>query len=362
MALENLRYGIIGTGMMGIEHQRNLAALRGATVTALADPHQPSLDRAVAEVGGSEAQTFLDYRELLASDHVDAVIIASPNMTHIDVAADAIRSGLHVMIEKPLATTVDDCLTLMELPQRANQVVAVGLEYRYMPPVAALIDVVRSGQLGEPKMVAITEHRFPFLVKVNDWNRFNENTGGTLVEKCCHFFDLMSVLTKSEPVTVMASGAMDVNHIDERYDGRTPDILDNAFVIVEFANGMRASLDLCMFAEGSVDQEAISVVGTLGKAEAFLPSSKLRIGARTGWHQGVTEQVVEDPSIGHEGFHHGASYVEHVHFAEAIRTGGEPAIGLADGLRSVAVGVAAHRSIDEGRVVHLGEVLGGNLS
>ncbi len=89
------------------------------------------------------------------------------------------------------------------------------------------------------KMVAIREHRFPFLVKVGDWNRFNRNTGGTLVEKCCHFFDLMRLVAGAEPVSVLASGAQDVNHLDERYNGEVPDILDNAYVIVDFANGVR---------------------------------------------------------------------------------------------------------------------------
>ena len=353
-----LRYGIIGTGMMGLEHQRNLAALPGAIVTALADPDAGSRAQAQAEVGGEDALITANYLEILDPDLVDAVVIASPNMTHIEVAADAIRSGLHVLIEKPLATTVADCKALMDLSQREGQVVAVGLEYRYMPPVAELITTVHGGALGNTKMISITEHRFPFLVKVNNWNRFNENTGGTLVEKCCHFFDLMAHLAQAEPVSVMASGAMDVNHKDERYDGRTPDILDNAFVIVNFANGIRASLDLCMFAEGSVDQEALSVVGDLGKAEAFLPSSTFRFGLRSGWHGGVEERVVLDPSIRHEGYHHGASYVEHLRFAEAIRTGRAPEIGLSDGLRSVAIGVAAQRSIEEGRVITMDEVLG----
>jgi hypothetical protein len=51
-------------------------------------------------------------------------------------------------------------------------------------------------------MLSIREHRFPFLTKVGDWNRFSENTGGTMVEKCCHFFDLMRLITRSEAVRV----------------------------------------------------------------------------------------------------------------------------------------------------------------
>ena len=109
--------------------------------------------------------------------------------------------------------------------------------------------------------------------KVNDWNRFAVNTGGTLVEKCCHFFDLMRLVIQSEPTKVYASGNQDVNHLEERYDGKTPDIIDNAFVIVDFENGVRGMLDLCMFAENSEYQEEIVAVGNIGKIETFVPSS-----------------------------------------------------------------------------------------
>ena len=67
------------------------------------------------------------------------------------------------------------------------------------------------------QMLSIREHRFPFLPKVGDWNRFSANTGGTMVEKCCHFFDLMRLIVGSEAVRVYCSGAMDVNHLDEVY-------------------------------------------------------------------------------------------------------------------------------------------------
>ena len=110
-------------------------------------------------------------------------------------------------------------------------------------------------------MLTIREHRYPFLDKVGDWNRFNRNTGGTFVEKCCHFFDLMRLILKSDPVRVMASGGQAVNHLDERYDGGAPDIWDHGYVLVDFANGARAMLELCMFAEGSRYQEEISAVG-----------------------------------------------------------------------------------------------------
>ena len=151
-----------------------------------------------------------------------------------------------------------------------------------MPAITRAIDIAHSGELGEVHMIAIREHRHPFLVKVDNWNRFSANTGGTLVEKCCHFFDLMRLIARANPMRVMASGGQDVNHLDEFYAGQRSDILDNALVIVEFENGVRSSLDLSMFAEGSQHHEELSVVGSRGKVEAFLPSGELRVGLRSG--------------------------------------------------------------------------------
>ena len=161
-----------------------------------------------------------------------------------------------------------------------------------MAAAAELIRLVHDGVVGTPRMVAMREHRFPFLVKVGNWNRFTENTGGTLVEKTCHFFDLMNVILQERPWRVMASGAQDVNHLDETYDGRTPDILDNAFVIVDYPSGARALLDLCMFAEATHHQEELSVVGERGKVEALIPSNIVRVGRRgEHWIGGVEEYV-----------------------------------------------------------------------
>ena len=355
--MEQVRYGIIGAGMMGLEHFRNLQALDGALVTAVADPHEPSLEWAQLTAGDDPLECFTDADALLGSGLVDAVVVSTPNMTHAAVLRDALASPFPVLVEKPMCTTIADCRAVIAAAGERDAIVWVGLEYRYMPPVARLIAEVEAGAAGTVRMVAIREHRFPFLPKVNDWNRFNRNTGGTLVEKCCHFFDLMNHIVGSPPRSVFASGGADVNHRDERYDGETPDILDNAFVIVEYEGGVRASLDLCMFAEGSEHQEEISVVGDAGKVEAFLPSAELRIGARREGRAGVRAEVVHDDRVAHEGFHHGSSYLEHVDFLAAIRHGTKPAVGVAAGLASVAVGVAAHRSIDEHRVVTLAEVL-----
>lgn len=347
--MDEIRYGIIGTGMMGIEHIENINALPGARVVAVSDTDESSRN-AGASACADRVEVFSDHRAMLDAGGFDAVVVVTPNMTHVDILADVLAvPDLHVLVEKPLCTTVEDCERVIDMAEDRPGIVWVGLEYRYMPPVARLIDEVRAGAVGTPHMVAIREHRFPFLVKVGDWNRFNANTGGTLVEKCCHFFDLMTLLADSDPVRVYASGGQSVNHLDESYDGRTPDILDNAFVVVDYANGVRAMLDLCMFAEATHNQEEISVVGDKGKVEALLPESVFRAGRRgEHWIGGVESEQISDDSIGYEGHHHGSSFVEHGRFCDAIRNGTPPEVTLVDGLRSVALGAAAHRSIDEG--------------
>ena len=354
-----IRYGVIGTGMMGIEHIENLRALPGTHITAIADvdPCSRALGTAVA---GPDSTTFDDHRALLDSGRCDAVVIATPNHTHLDVAADALATDLHVLIEKPLCTTVPDCERLVDLADArpGNALTWVGLEYRFMPPAAELLRLVRLGAVGRPRMISMREHRFPFLDKVEHWNRLSVNTGGTLVEKTCHFFDLMDLIAGERPTRVMASGAQDVNHLDDVSAGRRSDMLDNAFVIVDYPSGMRAFLDLCMFAEATHNQEEIVVVGDEGKVEALLPESVVRVGRRGKHSIGDVDRIpVMDNRIEHIGLHHGSSYLEHLEFATAIRTGGAPLVTVEDGLWSVAVGTAAHRSIELGRPVDLCEIV-----
>ncbi len=361
VAMDEIRYGVIGTGMMGIEHIENLAAVDGTVVTAVSDPDPDSLANGARAVGGGVA-TFQDHRDLIDADICDAVVLVSPNFTHHALLGDLLASDLHVLTEKPMCITTEQCLDVVQAAQDRTALTWVGLEYRYMPPVTRLVDEVHAGTVGKVHMVSIREHRFPFLTKVGDWNRFSRNTGGTLVEKCCHYFDLMNLIIGKRPVSVMASGGQNLNHLDEMYDGEQSDILDNAYVIVEYEDNVRAMLDLCMFAEATRNQEELSVVGDAGKVEALIPQSVLRIGRRGEHFIGEAEEhKITNDSIKVAGFHHGSSYLEHVDFADAIRNNTAPKVDVFDGMWSVAIGEAAHRSIDERRIVHLADLIPADL-
>jgi predicted dehydrogenase len=366
--METIRYGIIGCGSMGREHIENIRAMPKTEVTALADPDAGSRDLARALLRDAP-RVFENYRDLLDSGLCDAVVVATPNHTHIRVLRDALKTDLHILAEKPICTRVEDAHELVVAAKERKKLVWVAQEYRYMPPVAEMIRMAHGGAVGKIHQVAIREHREPFYPKIGDWNRFSVNTGGTLVEKCCHYFNLMDFILGEHPLMVFASGAQRVNHLDERYGGKTPDILDSAYVIVEYPSGARAMLDLCMFAENSMDNEHIVVVGDEGNLESLIPSLILRHGRREDWGvrrvwgepsgsgKGISVRRVWDTNIKYAGQHYGASFIEHEKFAAALRGGLPAEVTLEDGLRSIATGIAAHGSIDTGLPVLMSEVL-----
>lgn len=365
-ASNTVRYGIIGCGMMGQEHLRNIALLPGASVTRIFEPDDTMAQGSLVLAPGAQRAASLE--EVVMSPDVDCLLIASPNFCHAEqLQAIAALRPLPLLLEKPACTTLEDAHALAELGRYYPAPIWVAMEYRYMPPVTRLAEEVHSqAHTGPVTMLTIREHRFPFLVKVGDWNRFNRYTGGTLVEKCCHFFDLMRHLTQSEPVRVYASASVAHNHRDERYPDGTPDILDNAYVLVDFASGQRAMLELCMFAEGARYQEEISVVGPIGKAECFVP------GPGRFWPEHLGEAPVPkvvisprhpkgpreldvpvDPVALAAGDHNGSTLYQHQRFNAVVRGQGQVEVALRDGLAAVMIGLAAQESARIGQAISL---------
>ncbi|MBC6407402.1 MAG: Gfo/Idh/MocA family oxidoreductase [Rhodobacteraceae bacterium] len=362
-----IRYGVIGCGMMGQEHVRNIALLPDARVQAIYEPDAAMAKAACALAPGAVFPRTL--AALLEMDELDCLLIASPNFCHVAQLEQLaqIRS-LPILVEKPLFTKAEDHRRITAFAARYRAPVWVAMEYRFMPPIAAFL--ARARQItGGVAMLAIREHRFPFLPKVGNWNRFNRLSGGTFVEKCCHFFDLMRLVLRSEPLRIMASGGQRVNHLQECYAGQVPDILDNGYVIVDFTSGARAVLDLCMFAEGGRYQEEICAVGPRGKIEALVPGpcrfwpqdlgpppvAQLVISPRDPvgpWQ----EDIPVDPALLAAGDHNGATFFQHQRFGDLVRGHiAHPEVSLQDGTMAVLMGLAAQVSIDEGRVVSMDE-------
>ena len=348
-------YGLIGCGMMGIEHLLNVSRLDGARVGVVYDPLRDNAERAAQLAGGAQVADSVD--DLLAANPLDAVIICSPNFCHVDQLEQiASVRPLPILCEKPLYTRREDATRIAAFGAAYKPPVWVAMEYRYMPPVEALIAEAQA-ITGGIRMLTIREHRLPFLEKFGNWNRFNANTGGTLVEKCCHFFDLMRLITASEPVRIAASAGQMVNHFDETYEGRTPDIWDGGYVIVDFASGARAMLELCMFADGTKWNEEIACVGPAGKIECRIPgpqrfwpshlgaSPEPELSLYPRHPKNPTTRVLHiDPELTKIGDHHGSTFTQHARFLNVVRGQGKVEVTLEDGARAVRMGLAAQEA------------------
>lgn len=352
---DRLRYGLLGCGMMGREHIRNILLLGGAEIAAILEPDAGMRARAAALAPAARLVATLP--ELL--DGIEALVIATPNHRHAAEIAEIARlRPLPVMVEKPVCITLDEAAALAALAGDWPAPFWVAMEYRYMPPVARFI-AEAGAATGGIRMLTIREHRYPFLDKVGAWNRFARLSGGTLVEKCCHFFDLMCAILADRPVRVYASAGHDANHLDERYEGRVPDVIDNAYVVLDFAGGARAMLDLCMFAEGARWQEEITAVGPRARIDALVPgptrfwpaglgpppTPQLIVSPREPRGPTVLEIPV-DPRLLAAGDHNGSTWYQHERFHAAVRGDGPVEVGLADGLRAAVIGLAATRSAE----------------
>ncbi|NRA20696.1 MAG: Gfo/Idh/MocA family oxidoreductase [Oceanospirillaceae bacterium] len=362
---KHVNYALLGCGMMGQEHLRNIALLDNATVVAFVEPDLAMRNKAQQLIPNADVYESLE--SLITHPGLDAVVIVTPNYQHADQLLYILKnSQLAILIEKPVITDITQVAAIKLAAAAHSAPIWVAMEYRYMPVIEQFKQRLIAGEVGELKMLTICEHRFPFLSKVADWNRFNSNTGGTLVEKCCHFFDLMRLLSNSEVVRVYASTGQDVNHKTERYAGQSPDIIDNAYVVLDFASGLRAMLELNMFAEGAQYQEQISAVGDQAKLECFVPGpgrfwpaalgaapvAKLVKSPRAAKGP-VTDYVEVDPTLLQAGDHNGSTYYQHLGFYQAIVAGAPVEVSVADGLKAVVIGLAAQHSAKTGQAVNI---------
>jgi myo-inositol 2-dehydrogenase / D-chiro-inositol 1-dehydrogenase len=299
-----IRCAILGCGMMGQEHVSYIMGYpRDIQIDYLVDSFQPSLDAAQkvmsdyqAKGKGGEHDQFhvpllLHSEEELFQevDTIDLLVVATPNYLHTDSLVKWGKHDVTILVEKPVAVSREQLERLQDLVQDPEFKARVwtGMEYRFIPAIAKLLSLVPT-VIGDLKMITIRENRYPFLDKVGTWNRDPAKTGDTLVEKCCHFFDLFRLITGQEVSLpqVRALAQRGLNYHEElSLPGVERPVIDAAYVVMPFqnsknqANGTTESaeqrrtvdtigcLELCMYAEGSRHQEEIIVTGTKVKFE-----------------------------------------------------------------------------------------------
>ena len=353
---------VIGTGTIGQEHMYVATLLGRTRVHGIYDSQPQSMDSAEKNFKGYSEQPLIRYADLASAcsdPEVDAFLICTPNHTHTDVLKVAMRSGKPIFLEKPMATTLADADAIVKANDAYPSFIQVGLQYRFKAQyLEAFYEVQQRQSVGVVKTISMSEYRPPFLDKVGQWNKFNQNSGGTLVEKCCHYFDLINLLANAMPLRVYASGGQAVNFLDFQKDGIPADIDDHAFVIIDYANGVRANFTLNMFCHDFTEELVITgdrgrlIANELFNVHQQQPS-KATIALEKGeWGASKQTDVTYAREIEKSG-HHGATYYEHVAFADQLDGKKGEAATVVQGLWSIIVACAAQQSIETQQAVDI---------
>ncbi len=360
------RFNVIGAGTMGQEHIRVTNFEGRATINGVYDPEPLSVENAKASHAihrDEPLRIYATIEEACSDPDVDGLIICTPNYTHIDAVRTAAKSGKHILVEKPVATTIPDAYEIAQIADAHEQIFQVGLQYRYKAIYAeAIHEALVRKTLGDVKLISMVEHRMAFLDKVGQWNKYSRYSGGTLVEKCCHYFDLINLFAGARPRRVYASGSMAVNFKNFEHENGKSDILDNAMVVIDYENSVRGSFELAMFVP--MFYEEIVLCGDIGRLRAsenmdFLPGLPLKsqleiFGGETFPSRMTTPSY---PVAIEESGHNGATFFEHVHFVDSIDNGKSEGPTAMDAFWSVVVGVAAETSVASGEPVDISELL-----
>ena len=360
------RLVVIGTGTMGQEHMRVAALLGRARVHGIYDTQTLSMDVAEANFRSLQAEPLVRYYDLAAACNdpaADALLICTPNYTHYEVLQTALQSDKPIFLEKPMATDIQDAAAIVRANDEYSSFIQIGLQYRYKPQYQeAFREALQNRSLGDIKTVSVSEYRPPFLDKVNQWNKFERFSGGTLVEKCCHYFDLINLLAQARPQRVFASGGQAVNFLDFQRDGDACDIDDHAFVAIDYANGVKASFTLNMFCPDFAEE--LIVVGDEGrlKAEehhdihrsaAGSASLTLRLG-----ENGLSKTCeLTYPRAIEQSGHHGSTYFEHTALMDRLEGKVVDSASPMQGMWAMVVASAAQQSLSSGQPVAVDEFI-----
>lgn len=361
------RFNVIGAGMIGHEHIKVTMLEGRAIIHGIYDLDKASIEntkRMFSEnFPGNELVEYQNLKDACHDTEVHGLIICTPNYTHVEIVREAVKSGKHILLEKPMATNLEDALEIKELADSYKGIFQIGLQYRYKAIYnEAIHEAIERKAIGDIKTISIVEHRVPFLDKVNQWNKFSKFSGGTLVEKCCHYFDLLNLFAQSKPSYVYATGGSAVNFNDFEYKDQKADVIDHANVNIVYENGVNTNFNLCMFSP--MFYEEITVCGDEGRLRAyenddFLPSNRphTHLEVLSGESRPTRISTPCYPSVIQNSGHNGGTYYEHKYFIDNIEGASTTTATVEEGLWSIVVGLAAEESIRTGKVVHINELL-----
>ena len=313
--------GLVGLGRHGSRYARHL--LEGIPGCHLAAVSRRDVDAGRAFADGHGLPFVADWRELVAHDDVEAVVVVTPPALNLDICLAAVRAGKPVLIEKPLALTLADAREMVRTAREAGVTLMTAQTLRFTPVLARLRERLQDVGLLEYLVLAMRADRPP-----HRWlGDPSQAGGGVLLEIGIHLLDLIRFLTDAEAVEVVAD-------MEQRHTCRVEDL---ALARFRLSNGVSCYVEVSRVSGGRICR--VEAVGGAGQLIADVDRSLLtRIEGRT---VAETEVVPDRPTV--------ITVLET--FAKSLLTGVPVPVSGEDGLRAVAMADACYRAAREGRPV-----------
>lgn len=324
-----MKVGVVGAGFMGSTHLAAYAGMPDVEVAGVADANE---EAAAAGAGAVGARPYPSYEALVASEDVDVVDACVPTALHRDLALRAARDGKHLILEKPIARTLEDAGEMLSAFDEGDGRLFVGHVVRFFPEYVRIKAMIEAGDLGTVG-VARTSRRSPFLRGWNDWYADWRQSGGVLVDLVIHDFDFLRWCF-GEVERVYARGVM----------GREYNRLDYALTTLRFEGGQIAHVE-GHWGYPAPFEYAIEVAGSKGLVtvdSTDAPPLRLLIN-EDGTGEAPRVAVGKSPYR-----------AELEHFIHCLETGEDPAVDGHDAREALRVSLAAIESIRTGRPVTLG--------
>jgi myo-inositol 2-dehydrogenase/D-chiro-inositol 1-dehydrogenase len=328
-----MRFGIIGAGRIGKIHAGNAAALKGSSVSLIADADTGAAQALATATGAKVASVD----EILESKNVDAVAICAPTDLHAELIERAARAKKAIFCEKPIDLDAKRIEKTLEVVRAEGAKLMVAFNRRFDPNFAAVRQRIAAGAIGELEIVAITS-RDPGPPPIS----YIARSGGLFRDMMIHDFDMARFLLGDEPISVSAFGSSLV----DKAIGEAGDV-DTAVVILQTASGKVAQISNSRRATYGYDQR-VEAHGSKGMLQvANIKESSVEFAGAQGY---TTEKAqnffLERYALAYRN--------ELAAFVEAVTSGVQPSPSGEDGLAANRLADAAYESWKSGQTVKLG--------
>ncbi len=337
--MKKIKVGIIGAGRIGKVHALSITnQMPYVQIAYVSDYFEKAANELADTLEGCRA--VKDYHDILNDPEVDAVLICSSTDTHATISIDAARAGKHIFCEKPIDLDVNKIKEVIQTVEKAGVKYQVGLNRRFDKNFKAVKDAVDAGKIGDVHVVKITS-RDPEPPPID----YIKSSGGLFLDMTIHDFDMVRYLVNSEVTEVYAVGKCLVDpKIEEVGD------VDTAIITLKFENDAVGVIDNSRRAEYGYDQRA-EVFGSKG---AIAISNEAPSNAVLSTKEGI---IAEKPLHFFLERYMQAYQDEMIQFLNAIINNTDTPVIINDGLQSVIIGLAAKKSVQEGRPVLIQEII-----